>query len=96
MLLLHILSVIGLVIGVLCFVTAIKLAPTKSTDMLLLLGVCLPLISVLGGYKFNIEDNAILYIFLTISMLLLILFALFLLCATLLWIFEEKIEHNSE
>jgi len=96
MLLLHILSVIGLVIGVLCLFTGIKLAPSKDTDMLLLLGVILPLLSGTGAHKFNIENNFIFYIFLIISMLLLIFIALLLLCAVLLWFFEEKIEHNRE
>lgn len=89
MLLLHILSVVGFIAGILCLFAGVKLPPSKNTDMLQLLGMCLPLYAAAGTYKFNLEDASNFY-FLTISMLLLLCVALIILGLIVIQIFLEK------
>lgn len=90
MLLLHILSVIGFITGILCLFAGVKLPPSKNTDMLQLLGMCLPLYAAVGAYKPNIEDYYIFYVLLTLSMLLLLCVALIILGLIVIQIFLEK------
>lgn len=90
MLLLHILSVIGFITGILCLFAGVKLPPSKNTDMLQLLGMCLPLYAAVGAYKQNIEDYYIFYVLLTLSMLLLLCVALIILGLIVIQIFLEK------
>lgn len=90
MLLLHILSVIGLITGILCLFAGVKLSSSTSTDMLLLLGICLPLCAAAAGtYKFNLGDASNFY-FLTISMLLLLCIALIILGLIVIGVFGDK------
>ena len=90
MLLLHILSVIGFITGILCLFAGVRLPPSKSTDMLQLLGMCLPLYAAAGTYKFNLEDASNFYFLLTISMLLLLCVAIIILGLIVIQIFLEK------
>lgn len=89
MLLLHILSVIGFITGILCLFAGVKLPPSKSTDILLLLGMCLPLHAAAGAYTFSLE-NAYNFYFLTISMLLLLCIALIILGIIVIGVFGDK------
>lgn len=90
MLLLHILSVIGFITGILCLFAGVRLPPSKSTDMLQLLGMCLPLYAAAGTYKFNLEDASNFYFLLTISMLLLLCVALIILGLIVIQIFWKN------
>lgn len=90
MLLLHILSVIGFITGILCLFAGVKLPPSKNTDMLQLLGMCLPLYAAAGAYKFNLENASNFYFLLTISMLLLLCIALIILGLIVIGVFGDK------
>lgn len=90
MLLLHILSVIGFITGILCLFAGVKLPPSKNTDMLQLLGMCLPLYAAAGTYKFNVDDTSNFYFLLIISMLLLMSVALIILGLIVLGVFGDK------
>lgn len=91
MLLLHILSVIGFITGILCIFAGIKAPASKITDMLQLFGMCLPLCATAAGIgidKINAGDNF--YFLLTISMLVIICIALIFLSIIIIGIFGEK------